>query len=135
MSDRQQRFSIVAVLLLFVAWRAGIFGDVISLDEPGPRVLLIARESAEDSAQHNLEYNRLRTGEASKYLAGKQHTFLLLDVDLVDGDGKESLLVSQFGPFSNLPELLIIKKPNKVLARLPFVDADAAMETLKANGG
>ena len=126
---------IVLIALAFLAYRHwDKVGTVISA--PGPRTVLIVRESAATTPVLARTLTALRDGASAAYLKEKGHSLLILDKDSIGPDGSPATVVEKWKPFNQLPELLIISPPDKLLHRGKLPEsADGVLQILNANGG
>lgn len=103
--------------------------------EPGPRTVLILRETDETEPRLAQAVTLLRTGSVSEYLVEHEHAMLVLDDDLPEVD-------KYIPPAQHDETWLLILNDGELLNAEPLkVDADAkaiveqVMAALKAHGG
>jgi hypothetical protein len=122
-----------SVLLLVLAYWLAFGGEGSPFNPPGPRLVVIVRESEDDTPAFGRMVTNLRNGEPAKTLEVGKH-----QLDVLDDDSPTAAkwLPSLAG--IQQPAVLVIAPPEKVLAKqsLP-ADATAAtvLDILKANGG
>lgn len=113
------------------------FAGVVS----GPKEILIVYETETARASFERMLTNLRTGDADKYFASKNHTLLALDVNAKDGDGNPAKpLVKWQKGFDGLTlPVLVIGTPAGKIAHKQALNVDATADQvlaiIKAKGG
>lgn len=111
---------------------------------PGPRAVILIRETAETTPALSRLITGLRSGPAADYLKSNGHKLSILDDDAVDSSGQPSAVVKAWlTAIGNmpLPALVVADVTDgktKVLYTGTLTEAataDTVLNTLKANGG
>lgn len=106
----------------------------------GQRIVVLIRESEDDTPSMAQLIQNLRIGQHADYLESKGHELLILDPDHQDQNGQPLALVQQLKPInSNWPALFILEKSDGRPLHNETLSADATasdvMETIRENGG
>lgn len=104
----------------------------------GPRTILILHETGQQTPNHGILFNSLRSGPAASYLKEHKHRLFILDDDSVSSDGKP-LLEAWRKHLSDItiPALVVIDHASGAVLFKGAVPetADEILSTLKAHGG
>lgn len=123
---------VTLALLALAYWLAFGFGGGV-FSPPGPRLVVIVRESADDSPAFSRMVTNVRDGAVAKALSEGKH-----QVDLFDDDDAAAAKWLPALQGVQQPAALVILPPDKVLAKqsLPAdVKAETILALVKANGG
>lgn len=125
---------LVSLGILALAWWLAFGGlSVPGFDVPGPRLVVIVRESEGDSPAFARMVTNLRNGEPAKTLEAGQH-----QLDVLDDDNPAAAKWLPALQGLQQPAVLVVRPPDKVLAKQSLPDsatAQTVLDILKANGG